>query len=423
LKNRQAFRLLLAANAISGFAQGISMLSIPWYFGSVLNQSTLFNLSAGIITIATIFWSLYAGTLIDKYPRKKVFLIINTCGGLMLCSVAAVGYIQGTLSPGLVLFVFAGTLFIYSIYFPSLYAFGQEITEKENYGKMNSRLEIQAQATSMLAGAFGAVLLSGTKDQAINLLGLTVPLGFDIEKWQMRDIFLLDGSTYFLSLLLISAIRYVPVQETPTEQGTVIARIRSGFSFLKAHPDLFWFGNASYAVFVVLMVEVHLLLSPYVSRHLLAAPFVYTSAEIWYAIGALFAGLAIRRLFKSMHTVRAVIVMMFVTCLGLFVTAFTKSVTWFFAFSALIGVTNAGIRILRMTYLYKHIPNHIIGRASSAFNMINVFLRAVLSFVFAIPFFTEGNHVIYAYFTGGCFILLWIIPVLTRFKKLTTPDG
>lgn len=155
----------------------------------------------------------------------------------------------------------------------------------------------------------------------------------------------------------------------------------------------------------------------------MAAPFVYTSAEIWYAIGALFAGIAIRRLFKSMHTVRAVVVMMLVTTLGLFVTAFTRSVAWFFAFSAIIGVTNAGIRILRMTYLYKHIPNNIIGRASSAFNMINVFLRAVLSFVFAIPFFTEGNHVIYAYFAGGCFVLLWAIPILVRFKKLTGSDG
>ena len=164
MKNRRAFQLLLTANAISGFAQGISMLSIPWYFGSVLNQSSVFNIATGCITLATIVWSLYAGTLIDKYPRKNVFLVINTCGGLVLCSVALTGYLRGSLPPSLILLVFACTMFIYSIYFPSLYAFGQEITEREHYGKMNSRLEIQGQATSMLAGAVWAILLSGTKN-------------------------------------------------------------------------------------------------------------------------------------------------------------------------------------------------------------------------------------------------------------------
>jgi MFS family permease len=419
MKNRKAFQLLLAANAISGFAQGISMLSIPWYFGSVLNQSSVFNLAAGFITVATIIWSLYAGTIIDKYPRKKVFLVINICGGLLLSAVAASGFIWGHLSPALVLLVFAGTMFIYSIYYPSLYAFGQEITERENYGRMNSRLEIQAQATSMLAGAAGAILLSGTKSQGINLLGLNIHLGFDIHRWELWEIFLLDGSTYFISIVLIGLIKYVPAEAKIIESGNVMERIKGGFQFLKGNPSLFWFGNASYAIFVVLLVEVHLLLSPYVSKHLHADPFVYTSAEIWYAIGALFAGLAIRHLFRSMHTVRAIIILMSFTVVGLFITAFTQSIAWFFAFSVMIGVTNAGTRILRITYLYKHIPNHIIGRASSVFNVINIALRALLSFLFAAPFFTNSDHVTWAYFAGGVFVLLWMLPMLFKYRQLT----
>jgi DHA3 family macrolide efflux protein-like MFS transporter len=419
MKNRKAFRLLLTANAISGFAQGISMLSIPWYFGSVLNESSLFNMVAGIITLSTIVWGLYAGTLIDKYPRKNVFVVINSAGGLILCSVAAAGYWLGTLPPSLILVVFAATLFIYSIYFPSLYAFGQEITEAENYGRMNSRLEIQAQATSMLAGAVGAILLSGTSGQSINLIGFIVPLGFDVAKWRMQDIFLLDGCSYFASIFIILAIKYIPKETLEKETGKVWTRMSEGFRFLKSQPDLFWFGNASYAIFVVLMVEVHLLLSPYVSRHLLGKPFVYTSAEIWYAIGALFAGLAIRFIFRSMHTVKAVILLMLVTGITLFITSVTRSVAWFFAFSAIIGITNAGTRILRITYLYRHIPNNIIGRASSVFNVINTLLRASLSFLFAAPCFVSGDNVVYAYLASACFVMLWIIPILLRYKRLT----
>ncbi len=419
MKNKQAFRLLLASNAISGFAQGISMLSIPWYFGSVLNESSVFNMAAGCITLASIVWSLYAGTIIDKFPRKRVFLAINICGSIILGSVAAYGFMTGHLPSWLVLLVFGSTMFIYSIYFPALYAFGQEITERENYGKMNSRLEIQSQSISMLAGAVGAILLAGTHNKHINLLGIEFSLGFDITRWELWQIFLLDASTYLLSIGLIILIRYAPAEENKIEGGSVVERIKGGFRFLQNNRLLFWFGNASYAIFVVLLVEVHLLLSPYVSRHLHADPFVYSSAEIWYAIGALFAGLAIRHIFRSMHTVRAIILLMLITSAGLFITAFTNSIAWFFAFSVLIGITNAGTRILRITYLYQHIPNNIIGRASSVFNVINIALRAGLSFLFAAPFFTSSDHVTYAYLCAGIFVLIWIGPIVFRYKQLT----
>ena len=54
----------------------------------------------------------------------------------------------------LVLLVFGLTIFNYNIHYPNLYAFGQEITEKKNYGKLNSYIEVQGQVTSMFAGAF-----------------------------------------------------------------------------------------------------------------------------------------------------------------------------------------------------------------------------------------------------------------------------
>ena len=80
--------------------------------------------------------------------------------------------------------VFGTTMFHYSIHYPNLYAFGQEITEKENYGKLNSYIEIQGQSTSIFAGAFAAILLSGTENQVMNLMGINIPLPFDIIPWK-----------------------------------------------------------------------------------------------------------------------------------------------------------------------------------------------------------------------------------------------
>jgi MFS family permease len=418
MQNRQALTLLLAANIISGFAQGISMLSIPWYFTSIINRESLFGIIYMVITVFTLFWSLYAGTLVDRYPRKNVFLSINVAGACVLGGVSLYGFIAGRLSVELVTLVFAATVFIYNIHYPALYAFGQEISEKHNYGKINSYFEVQGQATTVFAGAVGAVLLAGTKDKMVNLLGFDIHLPFEIRRWEMHEIFAMDAVTYLIAIVLIGLIRYVPTEKTGVHSGSVMERMRMGFTFLKQHPLIFLFGNMSYAIFVILLVEVHLLLPWYVNNHLEAGAGVYASADITYAIGALFAGLFIRYLFRNSSTVSAVILLMVLTTAGCFIVAFTKSVLVFFLFSVLIGVTNAGTRVLRVTWLFNHIPNNMMGRTGGVFQLINIFLRTIFIAIFSIPFFAQGSNVTWAYFIGGTFILLSAIPLVMRYKEL-----
>src|SRR5688572_21924510 len=106
MKNRQALTLLLLANAISGFAQGISMLSVPWYFTTVIKDNTLFGIVMGVTTLLSIFWSLYAGTIIDRFSRKKVFIWINIAGALVLGAVSIHGFAAGGLHVAMIILVF-----------------------------------------------------------------------------------------------------------------------------------------------------------------------------------------------------------------------------------------------------------------------------------------------------------------------------
>ena len=75
MKNRKAIYLLFLANIISGMAQGISMLAIPWYFAEVSRTDFFWNFYL-IITFITLFWGIYAGTLIDRYSRKNYLLLL-----------------------------------------------------------------------------------------------------------------------------------------------------------------------------------------------------------------------------------------------------------------------------------------------------------------------------------------------------------
>jgi len=67
MKNKQAITLLFISNIISGFAQGISMIAIPWYFVDIIDNPEMFAFFYLFITFLTLFWGLYAGTIVDRY--------------------------------------------------------------------------------------------------------------------------------------------------------------------------------------------------------------------------------------------------------------------------------------------------------------------------------------------------------------------
>lgn len=418
MKNAAAYRLLFSANAISGFAQGISMLAIPWYFSKLINKPEFFGWMYSITTLIMLFWGIYAGSLIDRYSRKKVFLAINIYGGLLLGLVSLFGFITGDVGEWGAILVFAGTIFIYNIHYPALYAFGQEITETENYHRFTSMAEVVGQSTSVLSGAFASILLSGT--DAFTLAGINFP---KLEAWSLHEIFLLDAITYLLSIALIAAIRYVPMARRFHENAGLWQRIKSGWDFLRHNPLIFLFGNASHAIFAVLLVTVQQLLPLYTDQHLQAGAGVYAFAELFYSIGAMLAGLGIVKLFQRQGMVFGVMVLMGTTVLIYLSAAISRNIPFYMVLSILLGLTNAGARVLRTTWLFQHVPNQVIGRVSSVFQSLNILFRFVLSSIFSLSFFNTDGNIIWCYAICAGFVLVFLITIAmnaSRINRLST---
>lgn len=395
------------------------MLAIPWYFSDILNESSTFGIIYGLATCVTLFWGLYVGTLVDKYPRKKLFMVMNFSGALVIGSIAASGFYFGEVSTPLIGAVFCATLFIYNIHYPTLYAFGQEITEPKNYGKINSIIEIQGQSISVLSGAFAAILITGVNQKFLANLGLE-SWNIRIAPWELHEIFLLDACTYLLAFVFIALIKYIPVKEKVIDQGNLWERLKQGASFLKKEKLLFYFGVCSYAIFAMLLVHIHQLMPIYVNKHLGASSAVYAGAEMFYAIGALCAGIGIRWVFKKTNTIKAVIIMMLLSIFVFELTAFSQHSAILIGVCFVLGLTNAGTRVVRITYLFNHIPNHIIGRTGSVFQTLNVLTRLTFITLFSLTFFSKNNNIIWAYFISGIFILLSLLPLLIHYKKLVS---
>ena len=417
MKNRQALILLFSANGISGFAQGVSMLAIPWYFARQ-DLSSQFNLIFGLVTFANIFWGLYAGTLVDRFPRKSLFLGTNFVEGLILISVAFFGWQNTGLSTGPVVLVFATTVFGYRMHYPNLYAFAQEITPPAYYTKVTSYIEIVGQATNVLAGAFAVALLEG-----IDYHGDWWFLGkvnFIIEPWEIYEIFTLDATTYFVSVVLISFIKYIPDKKFETDKGKLLNRLKTGFQFLRGNPIMLLFGFFSHSIFVVMLVSLFAVMPMYITNHLQAGGQVFGTMEVLYGLGALAAGIFISRLTKNMTKTKTIIILMLLTTFVLALCTVVKSVPFYFLVGLTIGFTNAGTRVLRISYLFGHIPNHVIGRVNSIFSLLNIIMRGIFVMIFSVHFFSKGANIIYAY---GIMALLTFVSGLVlwkNYRKITT---
>ncbi|MFC2175690.1 MFS transporter [Bacteroidota bacterium] len=412
MKNKRAIGLLFAAHVVSSFAQGITMLAIPWYFTSVAGQSVLFGKVLAVATFISIFWSIFAGTLIDRYPRKNIFWFTSIVGFIVLGSAGMYGQLQGEMPLWLVALIFVFTFFGFNIHYPNLYAFTQQLAEKGDYGRVNSMIEILGQSTNVLSGAFGAVLLSGIAGDGINFLGLHLNLPFDVQRWEIWEIFFLDAATYLLAACIIPFITYRLAAELPIDMEPIVSRLKRGWQFLMVNKRLLLFGLATYSIFIVLLVEVQFLLPLYVDNHLQVGADVYASSEVYFALGSLFAGLAIRKLTKNLAPTKTIVLLMLMAGISFVVVAFTSSVIGFYLFSVLIGFSNAGTRITRITFLFNHVPNNIIGRANSIFYVYNIASRGLLISLFSLGIFSQSNNVVWAYVICGSFILVSVVPLV-----------
>lgn len=390
------------------------MIAIPWYFIDIVDKGSIYGILFAILTFIALFWTLYAGTLIDRFNRKKIFLSINIIGFITLTCVGFYGIYNHGLPLWLVGAVFMFSMMVFNIHYPTVYAFSQEIVEPEYYGRINSMIEIQGQTSSMIAGALAAFLLGGTSGK---LQWIESKFGISVEPWGIYEIFLLDGFTYLIAFLIISSMSYTSLTTRNYVSESLKKRFKVGFQFLKENKNILWFGLLSFSVFIVTIVEGFYLAAIYVSDYLSEDAVIYTLAELVYAGGAFVAGLFIRKLFKGIEPVYSILIIMTVLSTGFFICGFTESSLLFILFNFFLGLANAGTRILRITLLFDLIPNEIIGRVNGIFASYQTLMRGIFILIFSIPFFLEGQNIRIAYIIFGVFLL-----VSSVFLYFLTPE-
>ena len=410
---------MFSANAVSSFAQGVTMMAIPWYFTQT-NQMSSFNISYAVVTLGSLFWGLYAGTLIDGFNRKDVFLGTNFVEGMIMLAIASLGFREQTLPIALMVMAFAMTFLGYTIHYPNLYAFSQEVTDPKDYMRVTSLIEIIGQTTVISAAAVGALLLNGT-DTYFNLTA-DFSIHIYIPRWEIYHIFFMDGLAYLLSFILITFIRYKPFKKAHDphmHHEEVGEGLKHGWNYLRNNPLVNIFGICSYSIFIVVVVEMFSLIPLYVDHHLGEhGGGVFGVAKLVGGVGSVISGAIISSLFKKFTIPMSVIIMIFMTTLAFFFCGFTSNIYVYYGICFVIGFTNSSSRIFRVTYLFNLIPNELMGRVNSIFNVITTVFRVTFILVLSLPYFSEGSNIVYGYVMLGCLTLASGILLLFLYKPI-----
>lgn len=299
------------------------------------------------------------------------------------------GFYLDHTSLGVAAVVFMFSIFIYNIHYPNLYAFVQEISETKNYGKINSYIEIQGQLTTVFSGALAAVLISDSSN--------FFPI--EIKQWSLQQVFALDACTYFSAAAIIYFIKYKPLVIRLKEAGNIFNQIIVGFKYLKQRKNIFLFGTASYGIFICILISTHYVLPNYISQILNQPVNVYAEVEILFALGAIFAGITITKILSKTNAIISIVAMTVLVAL-LFFTINIYPKLWFFYMAFfVIGLCNAGTRIMRITYIFEKIPNQMIGRSSAVFRIGAALIRLTFIALFTLPLFTANLKLpFYVYF-------------------------
>ncbi len=334
------------------------MIAIPWLLVTSENGSALFGYITLVMTIINFMITPSIGFLVDKWSRKNILLVGEIFGFIMLVVFAGIGLTGGTYETWhYIVLYFTGSLY-YTLFYPAMFAFNQEVFEKSHFKALNGMMEVQGQLSSMIAGAVASFLMI---------------------KVELQWILVLDAFTYLIAIYFFARIPYKRLAvEKNSDRFT--RKMTEGFRFMSKRPIMFLFLIASVMPFIGVMMT-NYLFPVYLSEVLKAEESIYGLQSMVYGLGAMFAGMMIPLVAKKLGNEKTMVWTVF--CYTLFISLIVwVSLPLYLGCMFFIAIGNSGVRVARNSFMMDHIPNEIIGRIDSLFRAIGLAIRILLLLIF-----------------------------------------
>ncbi len=334
LRRHRDYRLLYAAQTITGFGSMVTFVAIPYQAYAISRSSLIVGAVSAVQLLPLVAMALFGGALADAVDRR--LLIRSTEAAFAICSTLL---LVNATSPRPALWplfligaVMAG---LEGLQRPPLDALLPRLVEHDEIAQASVLNSIRSNAPPIAGPAIGGVLIAG--------VGLPAAYGFDL-------------GTFALSLTLLSAMRAVP---PPSDaEPPSVRRIAEGLRYARSRPELL----GTYGVdFVAMFFGMPLALMPALATHLggpRALGFLYAAPSLGALIASLFGGWTIRVYRHGAAVCLAAIGW----GLGIVVLAFAPDLAVALLALAIAGMFDELSGIFRGRIWYETIPDGLRGR-------------------------------------------------------------
>lgn len=267
--NKSIARFLFA-QTLSLLGSSIVQYAIVWYITLTTSSGVMLTISTLCGFLPQIGISFFAGVWIDRYDRKKIIMLSDTCiaAATLLLAIAFFSGFKSNLLLFMVLIIrSAGT----GIQTPAVNAILPQIVPKEELMRING---INASLSSLI------LLLSPAISGAILSLA---PLEMTL---------LIDVSTAIIGVGITSTISIAPYVRTENIQNTYFEEMKKGLFYLKEKPMVKHL--IVYQILILFLISPSAFLTPLlVSRTYGSALGYLTASEMSYSLGMILGGLLI----------------------------------------------------------------------------------------------------------------------------------
>ncbi|RRJ64302.1 MFS transporter [Paenibacillus oralis] len=392
------FTYLLLARVISRFGDSIDSIAYSWMVymltGSKVLMGTLFALNY----VPNLLFSFFAGTLVDRWPKKNV-IVATYLGRGILVSLTALMYWKGFLAPWH-LYIF--TLLISTLECftsPAEMALVPQLLSKEKLLRGNS-ISTSASRIAELAGMAAA--------------------GGIIAYWGISNAILIDGLTFTAAAALLAFIRVPTDPLPPTNQtsSSFFHEIKQGLHYIGANKLILTIiFTAAYVNFCLSPYNV--LNAVYVNEILRSGPEGLSLLGISLILGMIASGLWIGKQggnFKKSRLIITGYCLLGINYALLYVPAILPIHPLYpaAAFCFGMGLAISLINTPATTYFMESVPKELLGRVSALNNMVCTCAIPVGSALAGVMGEWMQVHLLYLVF--GIFTLLPVFYLLKQRK-------
>jgi MFS family permease len=352
LKNKN-FMLLWCGHSISGLGDQVYSIAIMWYVMLVTGSTIQMGISLIFTQVPVLIFSTFAGVIADRANRKRILIICDVISSILIGSVFIIS-LNNKLSISAIYIISFLTSSTGAFFSPSISAVIQSIVKREDLPKANSMNKITSSIYGMVGPSIAGILIA--------LVGVKI-------------LFLINSISFLVSALceVFVAVPIVTAEDRTIETNLFnkfLKDAKEGFLYCKKIKVIFYFMIIAGCIDNFLTAPLNIYIPIYSSKILKLNSSAYGIFMGVLAVGGIFSSILFPFISKKgnlYHKLTAAVIGE-----GLFMMTFglSKNFVEVLISLALIGFSNAMANINLNLLMQLLVPNRIMGRVGSIFNVM-----------------------------------------------------